>query len=82
LGGCDVIASHILIQAEVGPAAVMTAARQEVPGVSEAASVVGRCDAIARAGTRDTGERARPVTSRARAAGAGTRTVSCPVVRQ
>ncbi len=76
------IASHIPIQAEVDPAAVVTAARQELPGVSEAASVVGRCDAIARAGTRDTGESARPVTSRAPAAGAGTRTMSCPVVRQ
>jgi len=77
-----VIASHILIQAEAGPAAVVTAARQEVPTVSEAASVVGRCDVIARAGTGDTGELAMPVTSRARAPGAGTRTMSCLVVHR
>ena len=76
------IASHVLIQAETGPAAVVTAAHQEVPGVSEAASVVGRCDVIARAGTEDTGELARLVTSRARAPGAGTRTMSCPVVHR
>jgi hypothetical protein len=79
---CDVIASHILIQAEVRPAAVVTAARQEVPGVSHAASVVGRCDTIVRARTRDTGELARPVTSRARSVGAGTWTMSRPVVQR
>jgi hypothetical protein len=75
-------ASHILIQAEAGPAAVVTAAHQEVPGVSEAASVVGRHDGTAWAGTEDTGELARPVTCRARAPGAWTRTMSCPVVHR
>ena len=74
------IASHILIQAEAGPVAVVTAARQEVPGVPGTASVVGRCDFIA--GTRDAGELARPVISRARASGAGTRTMSRPAVHQ
>ena len=74
------IASHILIRAEAGPAAVVTAALRDGPGVSEAASVAGRCDVIARAGTRDTGELAGPVTSRARAPGGVTRTVSYPVV--
>ena len=59
------IASHILIQAEAGPVTVVTAARQEVPGVPGTAGVVGRRDVIARAGTRDAGELARPVTSRA-----------------
>jgi hypothetical protein len=77
-----VIASHIPIQAEVDPAAVVTAAPQEVPGVWEAASVDARRDVIAKAGTGDTGELARPVTSRALAPGAGTRTMSCPVVHQ
>ena len=75
------IALHILIRAEVGPAAVVTPARQ-VPGVSEAARVVGRCDIIARTSTRDTGELARPVTSRTRTPGAGTRTMTCPVVHR
>ncbi len=60
------IASHILIQAEAGTAAVVTAALREVPGVSETASVAGPCDVIARAGTRDIDELARLVTSHAR----------------
>ena len=76
------IASHIPIQAQVGPAAVVTAAVREVPGVWETASVAGPCDVIIWAGTRDTGELAKPVTSRARASGGGTRAVSCPVVHQ
>ena len=38
------IASHILIQAEAGPAAIVTAALGEVPGASETASVAGLCD--------------------------------------
>jgi len=77
-----VIASHILIQAEAGPAGAVTAARREVSGVSEAASVDARRDVIARAGAGDTGELARPVTSRALAPGARTRTMSCPVVHR
>ena len=76
------IASHILVQAEAGPAAIATAALREVRGVWETASVAGPCDVIVRAGTRDTGELARLVTSRARAPGGGTRAGSCPVVHR
>jgi hypothetical protein len=76
-----VIASHILIQAEASPAAIVTAALGEVPGASETASVAGPCDVIARAGTRGTGERGRPGASRAqglrrRGATAGRRPVA------
>ncbi len=70
------IASRILVQAEAGPAAVVTAARRQAPGVWEAASVVARRDVTAQAGIRDTGQLARPVTSRA--PGTGTPAVSCP----
>ena len=59
------IASHILIQAQAGPAAIVTAAPGEVPGAPETASVAGPRDVIARAGTRGTGERARRGASRA-----------------
>jgi hypothetical protein len=58
-----VITSHSLFQAEAGPAAIVTAALREVPGVCETASVAGPCDVIAQAGTRDTGVPARLVTS-------------------
>jgi len=75
-----VIASHIPVQARAGPAAVVTAAVREVPGVWETASVAGPCDVIIWAGTRDTGQLARLVTSRGRAPGGGTRAGGCPVV--
>jgi hypothetical protein len=42
--------------------------------------VAGPCDVIIWAGTRDTGQLARLVTSRARAPGGGTRAGGCPVV--
>ena len=59
------IASHILIRAGAGPAAIVTAAPGEVPGAAETASVAGPGDVIARAGTRDTAERAKLGASRA-----------------
>jgi hypothetical protein len=75
-----VIASHIPVRAQAGPAAVVTAAVREVPGVWKTASAAGSCDVISWAGTRDTGPLARLVTSRARAPGGGTRAGGCPVV--
>jgi len=74
-----VIASHIPVQAQAGPAAIVTAVR-EVPGVWETASAAGPDDVIIWAGTRDAGQLARLVTSRARAPGGGTRAGGCPVV--
>ena len=74
------IASHIAVQAQAVPAAVVTSAVREVPGVWETASVAGPCDVIIWAGMRDTGQLARLVTSRARASGGGTRAGGCPVV--
>jgi hypothetical protein len=75
-----VIAAHIPVQAQAGPAAIVTAAVREVPGVWETASVAGPCGVIFWAGTRGTGPPARLVTSRARAPGGGTRAGGCPVV--
>jgi hypothetical protein len=60
-----VIASHILIRAGAGPAAIVTAALGEVPGAAETASVAGPGDVIARAGSRGTRERGRLGASRA-----------------
>ena len=74
------IASHIPIQAQAGPAAMVTAALRKVPGVWETASVAGPCHVIIWAGTRDTSLLARVMTSPARAPGGGTRTGSSPVV--
>jgi hypothetical protein len=65
------IASQILIQADAGPAAIVTAAPGDVPGVPGTAGAARPRNVPARAGTRDTRELARPVTSRARAPAAG-----------
>jgi DNA-binding Lrp family transcriptional regulator len=51
-----VIAAYVLIQTEVGRAAIVAAALRELPGVSETASVAGPYDVLARAGARDIDE--------------------------
>ena len=76
------VASHIPVQAPAGTAAAVIAALWQAPGVSETPCVAAPCDAIVRAGTRDIGEPAKLVTSRARAPGGGTQTMSCPVAHR
>ena len=80
LGGCPVIAAYILIQTQVGKAAVVTAALGGLPGVLEAASVAGPYDVIARAQVRDIDELAELAASRVQALDGVTRTMSCPVM--
>jgi hypothetical protein len=70
-GECHVTVTYILVQAEAGTAAIVTAALRGLPGISETASVPGPADVTARAGTRDAGELAKLVTPRARAHGGG-----------
>jgi len=57
------IAAYILIQTDVGTAAMVTAALRDVPGVAEAASVAGPYDIIARAQAHDIDELGKLVTS-------------------
>jgi len=75
-----VIAAYVLIWTEVGQAAVVAAALREVPGVSEAASVTGPYDVIARAEARNIDELGRLVVSRVQALAGVARTMTCPVV--
>ena len=74
------IAAYILIQTEVGTAAMVTAALRDVPGVSEAAIVAGPYDVIAQAQAHDIDELGRLVTSQVQALDGVKRTMSCPVV--
>ena len=74
------IAAYILIQTEVGTAAMVAAALRGLPGVLETATVAGPYDVIARAQARDIDELARLVTSRVQALDGVKRTMSCPVV--
>jgi DNA-binding Lrp family transcriptional regulator len=75
-----VIAAYILIQAEVGKAAVVATALRELPGVSEMASLAGPYDVIARAAAPDIDDLGKLVASRVQALDGVTRTISCPVV--
>ena len=74
------IAAYILIQTQVGKAAVVAAALGGLPGVVEAASVAGPYDVIARAQARDIDELAELAASRVQALDGVTRTMSCPVM--
>jgi DNA-binding Lrp family transcriptional regulator len=74
------IAAYVLIRTEVGQAAVVAAALRDVPGVSEAVSVTGPYDVIARAEARNIDELARVIISRVQALGGVARTLTCPVV--
>jgi len=75
-----VIAAYILIQTEVGKAAIVAAALRDLPGISETASVAGPHDVIARAEARDIDELGKLVASRVQALDGVTRTISCTVV--
>jgi DNA-binding Lrp family transcriptional regulator len=74
------IAAYVLIQTEVGKAAVVAAALRALPGVSETASLAGPYDVIARAEARDIDELAKLVISRVQTLDGVKRTMSCPVV--
>ncbi len=74
------IAAYILIQTEVGKAAIVAAALRDLPGVSETASVTGPYDVIARAQAPDIDELGKLIVSGVQALDGVTRTISCPVV--
>jgi DNA-binding Lrp family transcriptional regulator len=75
-----VIAAYILIQTEVGKAAIVAAALRDLPGVSETATVAGPYDVIARAEARDIDALGKLAASRVQALDGVTRTISCAVV--
>jgi DNA-binding Lrp family transcriptional regulator len=76
-----VIRCFIVIQTEVGKAGGVTAALRDVPGVSDAVSVAGPYDVIARAEARGIDEPRRLVLSHVQVLDGVMRTISCPVVR-
>jgi len=76
----SVIAAYILIQTGAGQAAIVAAALRDVPGVSEAASLAGPYDVIARAQAPDLDRLARLVTSRVQALNGVRQTMTCQVV--
>jgi len=77
---CHVIDAYILIQTQVGKAAIVPALVRTVPGVSEATSVVGSYDVVARARAPDTKDLAELVTAQIRAIASVNRTTTCTVL--
>jgi DNA-binding Lrp family transcriptional regulator len=73
--------AYVLIQTQVGKAARVAASVQAMPGVSEAASVAGPYDVVARAQAEDIDKLAKLVASQVRALDGVMRTITCTVVR-
>jgi len=76
-----VVAAYILIQTEAGQASAVTAALRDVAGVSDAASVAGPYDVIARAEARNLDQLGMLVVARVQAIVGVERTLTCPVVQ-
>ena len=74
------IAAYILIQTDPGKAGIVAAALRDLPGVSEAASLAGPYDVMARAQAREIDELAKLVSSQVQALDGVRRTMTCPVV--
>jgi DNA-binding Lrp family transcriptional regulator len=74
------IAAYVLIQTEVGEAAVVVAALRDLPGISDAASVAGPYDVIVRTEARSIDELGRLVVSRIQVLDGVGRTVTCPII--
>ena len=79
------IAAYVLIYTQVGTAAAVVAARRDMPGVPDAASLARPYDVIVRveivrveAGNVDV--QARLVVCRIQALGRVARTITCPII--
>ena len=74
------IAGYVLIQTEVGMAASVAGALQDLPGVSAAATVVGPYDVILRAQARTIDQLGRLVVARIQMVAGVLRTTTCPII--
>ncbi len=74
--------AYILIQTQVGKTGIVPALVRTVPGLSEATSVVGSYDVVARAQAQDMDDLAELVISQIRALAGVNRATTCAVVDQ
>ncbi|MEO6713516.1 MAG: Lrp/AsnC ligand binding domain-containing protein [Mycobacteriales bacterium] len=74
------VQAYILIQTEVGKAASVAKAIQEIAGVAQAEDVTGPYDVIVRAEAEDVDELGKLVVARIQSVDGITRTLTCPVV--
>jgi DNA-binding Lrp family transcriptional regulator len=75
-----VVQAYILIQTEVGKAASVARAIQDITGVTQAEDVTGPYDVIVRAEAENVDELGKLVVARIQSVDGITRTLTCPVV--
>lgn len=74
------VQAYVLIQTEVGKAAVVAEEVRDIPGVDTADDVTGPYDVIVKASSEDVDSLGKLVVARIQAVGGITRTLTCPVV--
>jgi DNA-binding Lrp family transcriptional regulator len=74
------VQAYVLIQTEVGKAAVVAEEVRNIPGVDSADDVTGPYDVIVRASSEDVDSLGKLLVARIQAVDGITRTLTCPVV--
>lgn len=74
------VQAYVLIQTEVGKAAIVADEVREIPGVESADDVTGPYDVIVRASADDVDQLGKLVVARIQGIEGITRTLTCPVV--
>lgn len=74
------VQAYVLIQTEVGKAAVVAEEVRNIPGVDSADDVTGPYDVIVRASASDVDQLGKLVVAKIQAISGITRTLTCPVV--
>ena len=75
-----VVQAYVLIQTEVGKAALVAEEVRTIPGVETADDVTGPYDVIIRASAEDVDQLGKLVVAKVQAIAGITRTLTCPVV--
>ena len=74
------VKAYVLIQTEVGKAALVAEEVRTIPGVEQADDVTGPYDVIVRAEAEDVDQLGKLVVAKVQAIEGITRTLTCPVV--
>ncbi len=74
------VQAYVLIQTEVGKAAVVAEEVRNIPGVDSADDVTGPYDVIVKASASDVDQLGKLVVAKIQAISGITRTLTCPVV--
>ncbi len=74
------VQAYVLIQTEVGKAAVVAEEVRIIPGVDSADDVTGPYDVIVRASASDVDQLGKLVVAKIQAIAGITRTLTCPIV--